>query len=545
MIPGITGELLSSAYLARYVREHEDAAPRPDAWARGVVRWWRHARQSLGPASASRAMLDVGAMPLATLLGYTVMRVEPAPWGHVGVLGGTAGPSAAFVSTGWGASVDGTWRHALRTSLAARLPWALVFNGSHLTVIDGSRPWTRRVLGFDLETTCRSPGAMHALWLLARADALGLEGASELARLVAASEAHGVKVCAALGGGVLEALGQLVAALDESRARQRALERRHDGQVFEQSLTIVYRLLFLLFAEARGLVPVWHQVYRQAYSMDALCRRILEGARVRGVWATMQAMSRLAHAGCHADDLRVTAFNGRLFAPARTPLAERRRIPDEAAARAVRALATTSSPAGRQRIAFHDLGVEQLGAVYERVLEYEPVRRSRTLTLQPTSSERKTTGSFYTPRAVTDFVVRRTLGPLVEGRTSDAILSVRIVNPAMGSGAFLVSACRFLSNRVERALVAEGAWPERDITDADRAELRRTVAERCLYGVDINPTAVQLARLSLWLTTLAADRPLTFSTITWPSATAWWARGWPTSGARPVCESPLARRTRS
>jgi len=510
MIPGVTGELLSSAYLARYVGEHEHGGARPDAWARGVVRWWRHARQSLGPASPPRAILDIGALPFLALLGYTVARVEPTPWGHVGVLAGDGGPSAAFVSAGWGVPADGAWRHALRTSLAARLPWALVFNGSHLTLIDGSRPWTRRLLGFDLETVCRNPLAMHALWMLARAEALGADRASELARAVAASEQHGVDVCAALGGGVLDALGQLVAALDQSAAGRRPRGREAEGSVFEQSLTIVYRLLFLLFAEARGLVPVWHQVYRQAYSMDALCRRILERPGARGVWATMQAMSRLAHAGCQADDLRVTAFNGRLFAPARTPLAERRHVPDECAARALQALATTPSPAGRQRIAFHDLGVEQLGAVYERVLEYEPVRRGRGLTLQPTSTDRKTTGSFYTPRVVTDFVVRRTLAPLVDGRSSGAILSLRVVDPAMGSGAFLVSACRFLADRAERALVAEGAWMERDVTEADRAELRRTVAERCLYGVDINPTAVQLARLSLWLTTLAADRPLTF-----------------------------------
>jgi hypothetical protein len=510
MIPGVTGELLSSAYLARYVRDEGQVRTRPDTWTRGVVRWWRHARQSLGPASAARAMLDIGALPFVAMLGYTVTRVEPAPWGHVGVLGDGANPIAAFVSTSWGASAEGAWRHALRTSLTARLPWALVLNGSHLTLIDGSRPWARRVLGFDLDVATRSPEAMHALWLLARAEALGVEGASQLARAVSASEQHGVDVCTALGGGVLEALGQLTAALDESTAARRAGRPANDGRVFEQSLTIVYRLLFLLFAEARGLVPVWHRVYRQAYSMDALCLRILERPRPRGVWATMQAMSRLAHAGCHADDLHVTAFNGRLFAPARTPLAERRRIPDEAAARALRALATTPSPAGRQRIAFHDLGVEQLGAVYERVLEYEPVRHSRSLTLQATSTDRKTTGSFYTPRAVTDFVVRRTLGPLVEGRCSEAILSLRIVDPSMGSGAFLVSACRYLSERAERALVAEGAWTERDITEADRAGLRRTVAEQCLFGVDINPTAVQLARLSLWLTTLAADRPLTF-----------------------------------
>ncbi|MCC7032795.1 MAG: N-6 DNA methylase [Acidobacteria bacterium] len=510
MIPGVTGELVSSSYLARYVQEHEEGGARPDAWARGVVRWWRHARQSLGPASPPRAMLDIGTLPLASLLGYRVCGLEPAAWGHAGVLAGPAGPCAVFISTAWGAAPERAWRDALRTSLAARLPWALVFNGSHLTLIDGSRPWTRRVLGFDLDAVCRSPGASHALWLLARADAVGLEGSSELASAVAASDRHGVDVCAALAGGVLDALGQLVAALDRAAATRRRDDPRGDARIFEQSLTVVYRLLFLLFTEARGLVPTWHRVYRQSYSMDALCQRVLEGPPARGVWATMQAMSRLAHAGCHADDLEVTAFNGRLFAPARTPLAERKGVPDGTAAGALRALATTPSKAGRERIAFHDLGVEQLGAVYERVLEYEPVRTGRALTLRPTSTDRKTTGSFYTPRAVTDFVVRRTLAPLVEERTSESILRLRVVDPAMGSGAFLVSACRFLAERAERARVAEGAWTERDITEADRAELRRTVAERCLYGVDINPTAVQLARLSLWLTTLAADRPLTF-----------------------------------
>ena len=99
--------------------------------------------------------------------------------------------------------------------------------------------------------------------------------------------------------------------------------------------------------------------------------------------------------------------------------------------------------------------------------------------------DRKTSGSFYTPRAVTDFVVRRTLGPLVEGRSSQEILQLRIVDPAMGSGAFLVAACRYLASRAEEALVAEGAWPEFDVPDEDRAELRRTIAERCIYGVDL------------------------------------------------------------
>ncbi|HEX2453329.1 MAG TPA: DNA methyltransferase, partial [Vicinamibacterales bacterium] len=105
---------------------------------------------------------------------------------------------------------------------------------------------------------------------------------------------------------------------------------------------------------------------------------------------------------------------------------------------------------------------------------------------------------------------RRTLAPLVQNAKPDSILSLRVLDPAMGSGAFLVAACRYLAGAYEIAVVRESGLSPSDISEADRAGFRRCVAQRCLYGVDINPMAVQLARLSLWLATLAADRPLTF-----------------------------------
>src|SRR5262249_13781417 len=105
---------------------------------------------------------------------------------------------------------------------------------------------------------------------------------------------------------------------------------------------------------------------------------------------------------------------------------------------------------------------------------------------------------------------RRTLGPLVLNATPEQILQLRIVDPAMGSGAFLVAACRYLAEAYEAALVRHGSCTAADFGDAERLAAKRTIAERCLYGVDLNPMAVQLARLSLWLATLAADRPLTF-----------------------------------
>jgi hypothetical protein len=180
--------------------------------------------------------------------------------------------------------------------------------------------------------------------------------------------------------------------------------------------------------------------------------------------------------------------------------------------RAVIAVGTASvgRTGSRSRIAYRDLDVEQLGAVYERVLDYRPAVSESGIGLVRGGDARKSTGTFYTPRAVTGYLVRQTLAPLLTGRTADEILNLRVLDPAMGSGAFLVAACRYLAAAVEDALIREGRWQPHDVTPADRALLRRTIASRCLFGVDLNPMAVQLARLSLWLATLAADRPLSF-----------------------------------
>jgi hypothetical protein len=510
MVPGVGGDLLMSAFIERYLTDHPVVEPGYAAWVRGFERLRRHARSALGPASSLRAMLDVSGRPLLQHLGFTLGQVSSHAWGHTGVLSSPAGPAAAYLGLAWGLSLDACWREALRAGVAEPASWLLVLNGPTLAIVDCRHLWRRRALEIDLDAACRDPRAAQVLWAMARADALAQRhGASRLSDLVRASDAHGVDVCSSLGRGVLDALGTLLSALDPA-GRDRRRTPRPPASIFEQALTIVYRLLFLLFAEARGLVPTWHDVYREWYGLDSLCQRLLAGPGSPGTWDTLRAISRLAHRGCRTSDLAVTAFNGRLFSPARTPLAECRRVSDNHAARALLALATTSTRRGRHLIRFHDLGVEQLGAVYERVLEYAPVRRGAALTLEPTSTERKTSGSFYTPHALTDFLVRRTLAPLVDGRSAASMLDLRIVDPAMGSGAFLVAACRYLARRIEGAHVAEGTWAACEITERDRADVRRLVAERCLYGVDLNPTAVQLARLSLWLTTLAADRPLTF-----------------------------------
>jgi hypothetical protein len=150
--------------------------------------------------------------------------------------------------------------------------------------------------------------------------------------------------------------------------------------------------------------------------------------------------------------------------------------------------------------------------VYEGLLDYAPEfeRSTRRVSLRPGAGRRKSTSTFYTPQPIAQYLVRRTLAPLVHEASPERILSLRVLDPAMGSGAFLVASCGFLAEAYEAALVRTGACHPSDLGPGERAAIRRAVAERCVFGVDLNPMAVQLARLSLWLATLAADRPLSF-----------------------------------
>ena len=494
MIAGFGGELISHAYLEQCVLPAIDYRLLA-AFERRLMRWWRNTSRGLGPASSVRAIHDVAVVPLLQLLEH---RPLAASSDNAAIAGWIDGSSTVVLCVPWSIAARSMWRDAIRRGTAAGSSWALISNGRSLRVIDCTRPWSRAAIEFDFATLTLSPNGVSALWLLAGAAAMSSRQGCSLRAHIKASDEHASRVCGVLSDGVLDALPKLAAALAGRRAASEL--------ALDQALTVVYRMLFLLFAEARALVPIWHDIYRDAYSIDALVRRALQ-SKSKGLWEAMQAISRLAHAGCVAGDLSVTAFNGRLFSPRQAPLAERARVPDDLIRDILLSLATDPTSTGRRRISYHDLGVEQFGAVYERVLEYEPSRRVPA-TLVRTSIQRKATGSFYTPQSLTDFLVRRTLSPLVEGKSAEEILRLRVLDPAMGSGAFLVAAGNYLAECCESALLRDGH--HRESSDALRASLRRDVAERCLYGVDLNPTAVQLARLSLWLSTLAADRPLTF-----------------------------------
>ena len=508
MIPGVRGGLISSAFARDVLPTMAEAVGVPPPIEAALASWSLRVERTLGLTSSVRAIVDVAILPLLDLLELTVERRIDE--GEQCVLHIRAGATRALVIVSeWGEPLDRIWRSSVIHAIAGDVRWCVCSNGRAIRVVDARRTWSRDYLEFDCFLVGREPLTQQLLWTVLRADAI--TGDSPLIdRVVDLSRRHGVQVCRVLGDGVLEALALLVSTLAAGK-RPAAMP-----VLFEQSLTVLYRVLFLLFAEARGLLPVWHPVYRDRYSLDTIVTALLRGQRYRGLWLAVQAISRLAHAGCSAGELRVTAFNGRLFSPAQADAFDRTPIADTVMGQAVVAVSTTPMGGGstrtrpttaRARIVYRDLDVEQLGAVYERVLEYEP---SPGATLVRTREVRKSSGTFYTPRALTGFLVRQTLAPLVKSRSAEEILRLRILDPAMGSGAFLVAACRYLSVVAEEALIEEGTWHAHDVTAADRAALRRDVASRCLFGVDLNPMAVQLARLSLWLATLATDKPLSF-----------------------------------
>lgn len=483
-LPGIGGWLLPARFLAEHVAHGATCDPRAHAqWER----WWADVEQQCGPATGVRTLFDVVAMPLFGRLGFRARQPRFFQGAASATLHTPAGQTLALLLRPWSDRPPAVWRDATAAARLAGADWCCMLAPPRLSIIPAAGHASRRSLEFTLPDAVH-PASLPTFLTLVHADAFDR---ATLRRFLAQATEEHARVRADLQHGVMDALADFT----------RVLSGRRD-----EALTLVYRMLFLLFAESRDLVPHHHPLYRQAYTLSSLCHEALHTTPARGLWDGFAAISRLSRQGGRVDALEVFPFNGHLFAAQSAPSLESSRgggrpsresdARDAAVAHALLALGTRREPSGRVVISYADLGVEELGAVYERVLDV--------------GGTRKQTGTFYTPQALADFVVHRTLGPLVEDRSADDILALRVLDPAMGSGAFLVAALRYLAAAYEAALVRDGRCAPAGLTDADRAEFRRRVAQHCLFGVDANPVAVQVARLSLWLATLAHAKPLSF-----------------------------------
>lgn len=553
----------------------------------------------------------------------------------------------------------------------AGVPLGLVTNGEQWMLvyaprgeITGYASWFG-ALWLDEPITLR---AFHSLLGVRRF--FGVADDSTLLALLKESANDQQEVTDQLGFQVREAVEVLVQSFDaiDKDSNRVLLKGVSPTAQYEAALTIMMRLVFLFSAEERGLLHLGKPLYDNNYAVSTLQEQLQEVADLYGeevlerrtdAWARLLSSFRAVHGGVKHQDLLMQAYGGSLFDPDRYPFLEGRvagtlwrQIPAEPlgvnnrvvlhllnSLQRLRIKSSAGAMAETRRISFRALGVEQIGHVYEGLLDhtgvlaeetvlgikgprnkeveislsklesllaqgqdklveflkdatgrslssirkslddrslldehkllvacgYDQALHSRLSLFAPliredsferplvvmtgsvyvtAGTDRRSSGTHYTPPSLTEPIVQHTLEPLVyvgstEGflreqwklKSPKEILELKVCDMAMGSGAFLVQACRYLADRLveswenaEKAhpgqllitpdgKFSEGESSERLVPaeDAERIAIaRRVVAERCLYGVDINPMAVEMAKLSMWLMTVDANRPFTF-----------------------------------
>lgn len=433
--------------------------------------------------------------------------------------------------------------HALMQELLNRSDdylWGVLSNGQVLRLLrDSSALSTQSFVEFDLVSMFEGESFADfvVLFLLVHESRLAIleaEGAGpadcllEKWRTVAADS--GTRAMESLRDGVKVAIETLGTGFlqhpDNPVLRHRLGLGEEEAEVSEVEyqralLRLVYRLLFLFVAEEREALldpaapPQARERYETYYSTKRLRRTALlrRGSHHSDLWDALQlVIVRLGdERGC--PELGLPGIGG-LFDDRGEEFLSGERLTNHALLEAVRALAVVQ-PKGevRQQVDYRNLGAEELGSIYESLLELVPRLNlaERTFKLEPLAgNDRKTTGSYYTPSSLIDLVLDETLTPLLHEaeRAPDpeaALLALRICDPACGSGHFLVAAARRVAERV--AIARSG---EQDPTPTDLQEAIRDVVATCIYGVDLNPMAAELAKVALWLESMEAGRPLTF-----------------------------------
>lgn len=323
---------------------------------------------------------------------------------------------------------------------------------------------------------------------------------------------------------VYEALRHVAQGFLDYRPNQLQPDAQTLKQIYDNSLILLYRLLFILYAEARDLLPVHeNRTYGEYYSLDRIKRNIQQNLKMgigllpnhATLWGHLKELFRMIDSGDPA--FGVTTFNGGLFNAQRHPFLEQYSVGDQHLQQAIDRLARVDG----QFVDYRDLAERHLGTIYEGLLEFhletmDTPEAGWTIDLKNEKGERKTSGSYYTPDYIVKYMVEETVGPVlrqaIAGARSEqekiqAVLNVKVLDPAMGSGHFPVEAtdyiARFLVEHIEQELSETGG-------ESELLFWRRRVAQSCIYGVDLNPLAVDLAQLSLWLATVAKDRPLSF-----------------------------------
>ena len=532
-------------------------------------------------------------------------------------------PTAAG-ERGWSASPAKKFERLLRET---GVPIGLLTNGVSFQLVYAPPKENSGTLTFNVASMTEISGrlilgAFHLLlnsWTL-----LSAPTPQRLPALLQTSRSYQASVSEKLAEQVLHALYELlrgfVAAEQQAKSqRLHDLATRRPEDIYGGLVTVLLRLVFVLFAEDRALLPT-KGLFVKHYSVRGLFERLRADAERYpdtmehrfGAWAQLLALFRLIHGGCQHEEMRMPAREGHLFDFHRYPFLEGRSHRDDP----VGALPLVSDGViygileklcvlEGERVSYRTLDVEEIGSVYqtimgfgvevvaglaialkgkrkkgavpaaavvdlEALLKLVPADRIKHLAeqadtklpaeaekqvkaalrvddllaalgkriddkatpsavaggglvLQP-NDERRRSGSHYTPRSFTEPIVRKTLEPVLarlvgpdtgtapadKSPTPAQILDLKVADIAVGSAAFLVEACRQLGDALVTAWRVHGGRPPVPPDETEELLAMRLIAQRCLYGVDRNPMAVDLAKLSLWLATLAKDHPFTF-----------------------------------
>ena len=371
-----------------------------------------------------------------------------------------------------------------------------------------------------------------ALWLLAHESRFGrADDPPESCPLEVWREAgrqEGTRARDKLSDGFRQALEILGQGFLSHAANRKLRSALHAGDLtkeryFGQLLRLVYRLVFLLTVEERNLLHPKNasgsvrQLYADGYGLRRLRDRAIRGSahdRQSDLWQAVRIVFRSLAGG--EPRLGLPALAG-LFAPEECPDLDAAKLENRALLGALFHLAWLREPSGLVRVNWRDMGPDELGYVYEGLLELVPqiTGDGRSFSFagagESQGHARKTTGSYYTPDELVQLLLASALDPVVKRtvdahpeRPVDALLELAIVDPACGSGHFLLAAARRLADRVAR--IRAGGTPTPD----DYQHALRDVVRRCIYGVDMNPLAVEICKVGLWMESIDPGLPLTF-----------------------------------
>jgi len=427
--------------------------------------------------------------------------------------------------------------------------WAIATNGFRWRLLRDSSLMTRLTyIEFDLEQILKGEnfaefGLFYRLFHRSRLPE-GVDDADKCLLEYYHQEAlqQGGRVRDRLRDGVEKALTQLGTGFLQHSVNQHLRQKLVNGSLkdidyYRQLLRLIYRLLFLMVAESRKLLFVTDdlekaRIYREYYSIERL-RELAERPHWRregfqDLWQGLRVTFLLFDENWRGEILGLSPLNGDLFGSTTLPDLDDCVIDNYDLLVALRHLSLYQDKAQLRRVNYEYLDVEELGSVYESLLDFHPQTIQRQGIYEfalVVGSDRKTTGSYYTPPQLVQQLIKAALEPVIEDKLTQvrsqtstlseseelkhnlekALLSLKICDPACGSGHFLLAAARRIGKELAKIRTGEA---EPGIEPLKLAV--RDVIQNCIYGVDLNPLAVDLCKVALWIEGFPGKLPLTF-----------------------------------